>query len=106
MLVEVAVPNEDGALFPGSFVEVTLDGSRPDPALVLPAAAIVFRSDGPQVAVVHADGAVHLQKVTIGRDYGDRVEILQGIQEGATVLAVPGDTVDGARVVPVEQESP
>jgi len=107
MLVEVGVPNPDGALFPGTFVEVALAGSRPDPPLVLPAAAIVFRTDGPQVAVVQTGGTLHLQRVTVGRDYGDRVEILQGIQEGATVVAVPGDSArEGARVVPVEQDTP
>ena len=105
MLVEVGVPNMDGALFPGTFVEVALDASRPDPPLVLPAAAIVFRTDGAQVAIVRADGTVHLQKVTVGRDYGDRVEILQGVQEGTTIIAAPGDSArEGARVAPMEQE--
>jgi len=53
--------------------------------------------------VVHADGTVHMQKVTIGRDYGDRVEIVQGVAEGTTILAAPGDAAqEGARIVPVE----
>ena len=52
-----------------------------------PATAILFRSDGAQLAVVQRDQAVHLQKITIGRDYGDRVEILQGVSEGTTIIA-------------------
>ena len=45
---------------------------------------------------------MHLQKVTIGRDYGDRVEILQGVTEGTTILAAPGDAAqEGAKIVPV-----
>src|SRR6185369_12649445 len=79
MLVEVDVPNADGALFPGTYAEVDLSGPRSNPPLVVPAAAILFRSDGAQVAIVQPDHTVHLQKITVGRDYGDRVEILQGV---------------------------
>jgi len=52
--------------------------------------------------VVSSDGIVHLQKVAIGRDYGDRVEILQGVDQGATILAAPGETArEGAKILPV-----
>ena len=105
MLVEVDVPNADGALFPGTYAEVDLSGSRTNPPLVVPAAAILFRTDGAQVAVVQADHTVHLQKIDVGRDYGDRVEILQGVEEGATIVAAPGDSaLDGAKIVPVLQK--
>jgi RND family efflux transporter MFP subunit len=102
MLVEVDVPNADGALFPGVYATVDLSGSRPDAPLVVPAAAILFRRDGAQVAVVQPDHTLRLQKITVGRDYGDRVEILQGLAEGTTIVAAPGDAVrDGATIVPV-----
>jgi hypothetical protein len=49
---------------------------------------------------------VHLQKVAIGRDYGDRVEIVQGVTEGTTILAAPGDAAqEGAKIVPVRSNS-
>jgi RND family efflux transporter MFP subunit len=102
MLVEVDVPNADGALFPGTYAEVDLSGARSNPPLVVPAAAILFRADGAQVAIVQPDHTVHLQKITVGRDYGDRVEILQGVSEGTTIVAAPGDTArEGATIVPV-----
>ena len=102
MLVEVDVPNADGALFPGTYAEVDLSAARSNPPLVVPAAAILFRTDGAQVAVVQADGTVHLQKVAVGRDYGDRVEILQGVDEGTTIVAAPGDAArEGAKIIPV-----
>ena len=105
MLVEVDVPNADGTLFPGTYAEVDLSGSRTNPPLVVPAAAILFRTDGAQVALVQSDHTVHLQKIDVGRDYGDRVEILQGVDEGATIVAAPGDTArEGAKVVPVPQK--
>jgi len=107
MLVEVAVPNPDGALFPGSFAEVTLSASRTNLPLAVPASAILFRTDGAQVAVVQPDNTLHLQKIVVGRDYGDRVEILQGVDDGATILAAPADAArDGVKIIPVDSEQP
>ncbi|HSP68979.1 MAG TPA: efflux RND transporter periplasmic adaptor subunit [Bryobacteraceae bacterium] len=105
MLVEVAVPNADGALFPGMYAEVDLSGARSNPPLLIPALALIVRADGAQVAVVEND-VIHLQKVVIGRDYGDRVEIVQGVTEGTTILAAPGDAAqEGAKIVPVRSDS-
>jgi RND family efflux transporter MFP subunit len=102
MLIEVDVPNGDGALFPGMYAEVDLGNAVSNPPLLVPAQALIVRSDGAQVAVVQSDGTLHLQKVAIGRDYGDRVEISQGVTEGTTILAAPGDTAqEGAKIVPV-----
>jgi RND family efflux transporter MFP subunit len=106
MLVEVGVPNADGALIPGTYAEVDLSGSQANPPLIVPAAAIIFRTDGAQVAVVGPDNTVHLQKVAVGRDYGDRVEILQGVADGAMIVAVPGDAArEGAKIVPVNPDA-
>jgi RND family efflux transporter MFP subunit len=106
MLVEVDVPNGDGALFPGSFADVELVGSRANPPIVVPASSLVFRADGAQLAVVRPDNTVHLQKVAVGRDYGDRLEILGGVDEGATIVAVAGDTArEGTKIAPVDRES-
>ncbi len=107
MLVEVGVPNADGALIPGTYAEVDLRGSPGNhPPLIVPAAAIIFRTDGAQVAVVQPGGTVHLQKVAVGRDYGDRVEILQGVVDGALIVAAPGDAArEGAKIVPVNRDT-
>jgi RND family efflux transporter MFP subunit len=107
MLVEVDVPNPQGTLLPGTFTEVALSGTHPNPPPVVPAAAVIFRTDGAQVAMVQPDGTVHLQKIVVGRDYGDRVEILQGLAEGATIVAVPGDAArEGAKIIPVSIDTP
>jgi len=98
------VPNADGALFPGMYADVDLSSARLNPPLLIPALALIVRADGAQVAVVQND-IIHLQKVAIGRDYGDRVEIVQGVAEGTTILAAPGDAAqEGAKIVPVSSE--
>ena len=102
MLVEIDVPNSDRSLFPGMYADVDLSGARSNPPLVLPATTIIFRTDGAQVAVIQPDGTIHLQKITVGRDYGDRVEVLQGLSEGVDILTAPTDSArEGTRIVPV-----
>ncbi len=106
MLVEVDVPNANSTLFPGSYADVELIGARANPPVVVPASALVYRADGAQLAVVRSDHTIHLQKITVGRDYGDRLEVLAGIDEGATIVAVAGDAArEGAKIVPVDHEN-
>jgi multidrug efflux pump subunit AcrA (membrane-fusion protein) len=107
MLVEIDVPNPDGMLFPGMYSDVTLSNTTADPPLVVPASALIVRTDGAQLAAVSPDGIVHLRKVAVGRDYGDRVEILQGIEDGATIVTAPTDSAqDGVQIVPVPAAGP
>lgn len=102
LLVEVNVPNPTGALLPGMSGQVDLSAPRRDAPLVIPADALVIRSNGSEVAVVRPDRTVHVQKIEVGRDYGDRLEILHGLTEGDTVIQNPGDVVrEGMKVDPV-----
>ena len=99
LLVELNVGNSDGALLPGMSAQVDLSSPRPDAPLSIPADALVVRSNGSEVAVVRPDGTVQLRKIEVGRDYGDRLEVLNGLEEGDSVIQNPGDTVrDGMKV--------
>jgi hypothetical protein len=52
--------------------------------------------------VVRPDHTVHLQKIQIGRDYGDRLEASGGRQEGDTIIPSPGDLArEGLKVNPI-----
>ena len=92
LLVEVNMPNSEGALMPGMSVSVDLSAPRRDAPLVIPADALVIRANGSEVAVVR-DGVVHVQKIQVGRDYGDRLEVLDGLNEADMVVQNPGDIV-------------
>ncbi len=99
LLVEVNVPNGDGALLPGMSAQVDLSAPRRDPPIVIPADALMIRSNGAEVAVLRPNGTVHVQKIQVGRDYGDRLEVLGGLSEGDTVVQNPGDMVrEGVKV--------
>ncbi len=105
MLVEVQVPNGDGALLPGMYAQVDLSSPRVNAPLLVPGDALMVRGDGTQVAVVRPDSTVHLQKIQVGRDYGDRLEVLSGLQMGDRIIANPGDSArEGAKVDPVSAD--
>lgn len=103
LLVEVQVPNPSGTLMPGMYAQVDLSVPRKNPPLLIPADTLVVRADGPQVAVIGPDGGVRYARVQLGRDLGDHLEVLAGVEEGERLAVNPSDAVrEGAKVKPVE----
>jgi RND family efflux transporter MFP subunit len=102
LLVEVQVPNPQSLLLPGMYSRVELSNARTDPPLLVPSEALLVRANGSEVAIVQPDHSVHLQKIEIGRDYGDGMEVIGGLREGETVIVNPSDTAqEGLKVEPV-----
>jgi RND family efflux transporter MFP subunit len=102
LLGDLQVNNADGALMPGMFAQVDLALPRKFPPLLIPGDTLVVRSDGPQVAVVQPDATVHFTRITLGRDFGDRLEVLSGLEEGQRLAVNPSDEVrEGVKVNPV-----
>src|ERR1700756_4154662 len=100
LLTEIDVPNPDGALSPGIYCIVDLHIPRKTPSFVVPADAIIFNESGLQVALVRS-GIVHLQKISIARDFGTQVEVQQGLHPGDLVILNPMvDLADGSKVAP------
>ncbi len=93
MLTEIEVPNRSGELFPGIHVDVQLTLAQANPPMVVPATAVIIRSEGLQVAEVDNGNAIRLQKVQLGRDLGRSVEILAGLNDGARIVTNPSDTL-------------
>jgi RND family efflux transporter MFP subunit len=102
LLTEVQVPNKDDALRPGMYLQVKFVFRRVNPSVRIPAAAIVVRTGPRKVAVLDAQHAVHYRDVQLGRDFGDEIEVLAGINAGDTVVIHPGDDIpEGTVVEPV-----
>jgi RND family efflux transporter MFP subunit len=102
LLVEVHVSNPDGALLPGMYARVDLMVARSTAPLRIPSDALIVRGEGTEVAIVRGDRTVHLQKIEVGRDYGDHLEVVGGLGEGQTIIANPADVVrEGMRVQPL-----
>ena len=88
LLTEIDVPNPDWALSPGIYCTVELHIPRKTPSMIFPADAVVFDQNGVHVAVVE-NGTVHLQKITIARDFGTEVEVHDGVKPGEQVILNP-----------------
>jgi RND family efflux transporter MFP subunit len=102
LLVEIQVPNPDGKLMPGTYAQVDLNLPRKDPPLLIPSDTLVVRPAGTQVALVDTNNTVHFQGITVGRDFGDRIEVLSGLKLGQRVIVNPNDSVqEGVKVHPV-----
>jgi RND family efflux transporter MFP subunit len=88
LLIEVDVPNPDGALTPGIYCTVELHIPRKVPSFVVPASALIFNRDGLHVAV-DDNGVVRLHKVTVARDLGTEIEVRDGVKAGDEAILNP-----------------
>jgi RND family efflux transporter MFP subunit len=97
--VEVDVDNPEGAILPGAYATVQLNTRDAQPPLTIPVSALVFRPEGVQVAAINAANRVAMQSVTLGRDFGTRIEVKTGLDVNARVVANPNDAIaSGERV--------
>jgi len=98
LLTEVDVDNPEGKLLPGAFAQVHLTLPSDMRSVTVPSNALMFRNEGVRVAVVK-DGHAHLVPITIGRDYGDRLEVVAGLQASDEIILDPSDSlIEGAVV--------
>jgi multidrug efflux pump subunit AcrA (membrane-fusion protein) len=91
MQVEVQVPNHDGKLYAGMYGEVKFLLTDKNAPIVVPANAFQFGTKGPQVATIGNEDRVHWQNIRVGRDFGDRIEVLDGLKENTKVVMNPTD---------------
>jgi len=103
LLTEVDVPNKDGRLLPGSFGEVHFAVGSNVNKVTVPVNAMLFRSEGPQVAVVGPGSKIQLRHISIGRDYGTTLEILGGVAPGDQIVINPSDSLEEGQQVNVAQ---
>ena len=98
MQVEIAMSNKDGALLPGAYVQVELP-LQASQGMLIAANTLMIRGDGISVAVVDANGRVKLAPVKIGRNLGDSVEVLGGVNASDRLVLNPSDSLaDGDQV--------
>lgn len=101
MQVEIRVPNPDGRLIAGSYVQVLLPIKGESTGMVVPTNVLLFRPSGVYVAVVDGRGRVDLKLVQLGTDFGTAVEVLSGLQPGDQIVINPADSLATGDVVTV-----
>jgi RND family efflux transporter MFP subunit len=99
MQVEVQVPNQQGKLYAGMYGQVKFLLPDDNAPIVVPADAFVFRAQGPQVVTVTNDDHIHWQNISVGRDFGTQLEVLDGLTENTEVVMNPTDDLrEGIKV--------
>jgi RND family efflux transporter MFP subunit len=102
LLIEIEVDNPTGTLLTGSYAEVHLKVATQASTLLLPVNALLFRSEGLRVGVVK-DGKVVLSAVTPGRDFGNQIEVVSGLQPADQVIINPPDSLVSGQQVQIVQ---
>jgi RND family efflux transporter MFP subunit len=103
--VQLEVDNAKGELLPGSYAQVHLQLPVAH-ALRLPVNTLIFRSDGLQVATVDAQQRIALKPIKLGRDYGNEVEVVEGLSDADAVVLNPPDAIisgQAVRLAPAQQ---
>ena len=103
--VEVVIPNKDGQLLPGAFVQAGLKLAGAG-VLTVPANTLLFRAEGPRIGVVDDHGHVHLAAIALGRDLGKTLEIAGGLQPTDHVVLNPPDSLAEGDEVNATPEQP
>jgi len=99
LTVEVDVDNRKGELLPGSYAQVHLKLPMKNPALIIPVSALLFRSEGLRIVTLDDRNHAHLQKINVGRDWGNQIEVLSGLNRGSRIVNDPPDSItDGEKV--------
>ena len=105
MLTEIEIPNRDGRLLPGAYAQLHFSVPIQTERMSIPINVLLFRAEGPRVAVVGADQKVHMKSVIIGRDFGVKVEILGGLDATDQLVLNPSDSLEEGQPVRVKTGS-
>jgi RND family efflux transporter MFP subunit len=103
LLTEVDVPNHNSALLPGGYAQVHLQVKVTGARLAVPVNALLFRAEGLRAVVVDSNHRAHLKPLTIGRDYGTTLEVLQGLEANDWMVLNPADSLDDGQEVRVKE---
>jgi len=103
LLTEVDVPNRTGQLLPGGYAQVHLEVKVVGARLQVPVNALLFRSEGMRAVVIDANHKTHLKPLTIGRDYGTTLEVLNGLDANDWIVVNPADSLEEGQDVHVKE---
>jgi RND family efflux transporter MFP subunit len=106
MTTEVQIPNPDGTLLPGMYVQAQLTFPAPRDLLVIPATALYSDANGTRLATVDASNKIHFVKVQIERDTGATLQIGAGLEPTDRILKIAAPSLSEGDVVEVAAAPP
>ena len=106
LLTELEVPNENEELLPGAYAQINLKLEGDSGLFTVPSNALLFRSEGASVGVVHPDGKVEIRKIVIDRDLGTKLQVSHGLSESDQIILNPSDGLADGMAVTVATPKP
>lgn len=106
VVTELTLPNPRQELWPGAFVQVRFKVPSDPNILVIPEQSMLFRAQGPQVALVGADNKVHLQSIKLGLNLGSTLQVMQGLKPEDRLIANPSQGLLEGQAVQVVHAPP
>ena len=106
LLVELHAKNTDNLLQPGTFAQVRFNLADNLTTLRIPTSALIFRENGPQLAVLGPGDKVELRSIKLGRNLGIEFEVLAGLGPSDTIINSPPDSLSQGEQVRVAKDAP
>jgi RND family efflux transporter MFP subunit len=105
LLVELHAKNDDNLLQPGTFAQVRFNLADTPTTLRIPTSALIFRENGPELALLTPGDKVELRPIKLGRNLGTEFEVLSGLSATDTVINSPPDSLSAGEQVRVAKEA-
>ena len=105
LLVELHAANDGNLLQPGTFARVRFNLANSPGALRIPTSALIFRENGPQLALLGAGNKVEIKPIKLGRNLGTEFEVLGGLAISDKVIDSPPDSLSQGEEVRVAKEA-
>ena len=106
LLVELHADNTDNLLQPGTFAQVRFNLADNPTTLRIPTSALIFREDGPQLAILGPGDKVELRSIKLGRNLGTEFEVVAGLGPSDTIINSPPDSLSQGEQVRVAKDAP
>ena len=106
LLVELHADNTDNLLQPGTFAQVRFNLADNLTMLRIPTSALIFRENGPQLAILGPGDKVELRSIKLGRNLGTEFEVLAGLGPSDTIINSPPDSLSQGEQVRVAKDAP
>lgn len=101
LLTQFKVENPENTLLSGSYIEAHFNLSPQKNTVIVPVNALIFRAEGLEVAVLSDENKALLKSIVVGRDNGNEVEVLKGLQVGEKIILSPPDDLNEGESVRV-----
>jgi RND family efflux transporter MFP subunit len=105
LLVELHADNADNLLQPGTFAQVRFNLADNPGTLRIPTSALIFRENGPQLAILGPGNKVELRSIRLGRNLGTEFEVLAGLAASDTIINSPPDSLSQGETVQVVKDA-